>query len=404
MAGRASGDLNLEKPPYGSGEKTEPNWETIHDLNAACQRIFLILTIIYIVVFLSLGSWIVSDLIGNLQHPTAAWAVWLFMGLVQPLTFYGRKYECYLTGTGLIALSQRFTALFSIISTLSMVITLAIGAEIYVVIAIGQVVALASFIRAHYISKSARPGRYCDSVYGKFSPEIWKIAWPRAWRSSVGQVSLNGTASIATILLAKELPAAEGAKYLLALRFVSLVSQISNAPFYSKLPRLSLLRASGDLPNLIKLSQKGMFFSLHLFVLGVLGLGLLGPAIFSLLKKEVGFPSLELWLMMGAAIAFQRYGSMHLQIYSTTNTIVWHKVGGLSAGIMIILMVIFIPEIGGMALPASLLIGYGLIFAPWCTRLSLTSLGQGFWEYERKIGIPAFVILILGMSFLFWIE
>ena len=397
MAGKKSHELGLQGKNPASGEGNNgPNWETVQLLNQAGQRIFLILTLVYFLLLIGFGSWVVQDVVEGLQNPTHGWAAWIVMAISQPFAFLGKKYGCYLSGTGLIAINQRFTAVVSLLSAVAMVIALLFGGGIFTVILVGQLTALGSLFRARFLAVRTRPGRYRDSWFGGFSSEVWKVAWPSSWKSAIGQISLTGTTHLTVILFSKGVNPVEGAAYLLTLRLISTISQIANAPFYSKLPFLGRLRGAGDLSGLVKMAKRGMSLSSLVFVLGVLGLALVGPFLFEIFKKEVGFPPTDLWLAMGAAFSLQRFGAMHLQLYSTTNHIIWHWVGGITSVFLITLLAILIPEMGGMALPLSLALAYGLIFSPWSALLSYRSMRLNPWAFEKVVSAPSIALLTLG--------
>ena len=401
MAGKGPGELGIQGDKI-EGAKRDPNWNTVHLLNGAGQRIFLILATVYFFVLVTLGTWVVGDVVGGLSNPAAGWAAWGVMVIAQPLAFLGKKYGCYLSGTGLIAINQRFTALVSLLSTMVIVTALLLGAGIFVVILVGQLTAMASLLRLRFLAVRERQDRYWDSLFGKSSDDVWKVAWPSAWKSAIGHLSLTGATHLSVIIFSKGVDGLEGAAYLLTLRLISTISQVSNAPFYSKLPFLGRLRGEGDLGSFVKLAKRGMSFSMNVFVLGILGLAVAGPSLFEIFKKEVGFPPINLWLGMGVAFAMQRFGAMHLQLYTTTNHVVWHWVGGITAIPLLATLFIGIPMIGGMALPLALLLAYGFVYAPWSAVLSYRSLKMKFWDFERTVSIPSLVLLMMGLAFIYY--
>lgn len=400
MAGKGVHELGRQGAK-ANDTKSDPDWKNVELLNGAGQRIFLILALAYFLILATFGTWIVWDVIDGLNYPIYGLIAWAIMVISQPLSFLGKKYVCYLSGTGLVALNQRFTALVSLLSTTIMIIALLLGGGIFIVILVGQLAALGSLFRARYLANSARAGRYEDSWFGEFAPEVWAAAWPSSWKSAIGHLSLNGATHLSIILFSKGVNPVEGASYLLTLRLISTISQISNAPFYSKLPFLGRLRGAGDLPGLVRLAKRGMSLSMVVFVVGILGLAFAGPSVFEFFKKEVGFPPLDLWLTMGTAFALQRYGAMHLQIYTTTNHVIWHWIGGVTAIPIILVLALLLPIIGGMALPIALSLAYGLVYAPWSAVLSLRSIEQRFWKFEKTVSLPSFGILIGGIL---WIQ
>ncbi|MDC1206872.1 hypothetical protein N8Z81_04810 [Akkermansiaceae bacterium] len=267
MAGRKPHELGIQNWDRPNSD-ANPDWKTLAQLNQAGQRVFFRLGFLYLIILGGIGTWVVQDVVDGLANPQLGWAAWAVMVVVQPIVFVGKKYGCYLSGTGLIAINQRFAALVSFFSAAAMVTALFMGAGIFTVIVIGQLTALAAFFRGRILALKARPGKYLDSLLGStVSSEIWGVAWPSAWKSAIGQISLTGTTHLTVLLFSKGVDPVEGAAYLLTLRLVTTVSQIANAPFYSKLPFLGKLRGTGDLDEFRKLAIKGMSLASFVFVI-----------------------------------------------------------------------------------------------------------------------------------------
>ena len=74
------------------------------------------------------------------------------------------------------------------------------------------------------------------------------------------------------------------ASYLLALRIIHVISTISQAPFYTKLPMLARLRSQGDLGQQVQLAKRGMSISYWVYVLGFIAVGILADPFLILIK------------------------------------------------------------------------------------------------------------------------
>jgi O-antigen/teichoic acid export membrane protein len=124
--------------------------------------------------------------------------------------------------------------------------------------------------------------------------------------------------------------AAEVAAYFLALRVATLISQFCQAPFYSKLPRLAELQSAGNLVEQLRLTQRGMRVAYWVFALGAVAVALSADRVLHLIGSRTQFVSPGVWAVLALAYFAERFGAMHLQLYSLTNHIVWHIANGVS--------------------------------------------------------------------------
>jgi hypothetical protein len=98
----------------------------------------------------------------------------------------------------------------------------------------------------------------------------------------------------------------------------------------------------------------------------------------------------------------ERYGAMHIQLYSTTNHIIWHIANGVSGVIYLVVALVLFKQIGVYAFPVGTLAGY-LGFYCWYSAMhSYGAFDLKFWEFERSaMLIPLLVMVIyLGAALL----
>lgn len=114
-----------------------------------------------------------------------------------------------------------------------------------------------------------------------------------------------------------------------------------------------------------------------------------------LIGSNVEFPSSLIWCLLGLGIFFERYGAMHIQLYSTSNHIIWHIANGIGGIIMIIFSVVLFPLVDVLAFPIAILAGY-LGFYSWYAAIhSYREFKLSFWSFEKNVMIvPLCVALI----------
>lgn len=160
------------------------------------------------------------------------------------------------------------------------------------------------------------------------------------------------------------------AMYLLAVRLQQTLASMANAPFYSKIPTLARLWSKGEIDVIVQIARKAMSMTLWAFTLPIVFLGLLGPLILKLLESKTPFPSNEIWGLMAAAGFVERYGAMHLQLFSLSNKIVWHIANGITGVIFIVAAWLLFPIFYAPAIPLAMLCANIGFYAWYCSSLS----------------------------------
>jgi O-antigen/teichoic acid export membrane protein len=192
------------------------------------------------------------------------------------------------------------------------------------------------------------------------------------------------------------------ASYLLALRLMQTISQFSQAPFYSKLPLLAKLRSEGNLEQQVKVAKRGMLLAYWTYVAGFIGLGVLATPLLKLIGGNAEFVSPLLWCIMGLSMFAERYGAMHIQLYSTTNHIIWHIANGVSGIIYLVVALALFKQIGVYAFPVGTFAGYFGFYCWYSAMHSYRAFGLNFWKFERSVMfIPLLIMLIYLTGTLF---
>jgi hypothetical protein len=98
---------------------------------------------------------------------------------------------------------------------------------------------------------------------------------------------------------------------------------------------------------------------------------------------------------MGVAIFAERYGAMHLNLYSTTNHIISHVANGVAGVLFVAVSMGLASRAGVFAFPLGLLVG-NLGFYAWYSALhSYRAFHLRFWSFERGIVLPPLAIVLL---------
>jgi hypothetical protein len=219
-----------------------------------------------------------------------------------------------------------------------------------------------------------------------------RALWPAAWRSLLGVALIVGANQGGAIFYAQIGEPRTIAIYLLTLRLLETIAAVARTPFYARIPELVRLHAQGSTEQQLAVARTGMRFTYWLIVAGLLSASALGPAIFKALGSDVPFPPRTLWLALGCAYLLDRYGAMHLQLYSTTNRIVWHTAAGGYAVLYLVSLASTFDWLGIYTFPVAMLIGYAGWYCWYCAAHSYGAFGISPWRFERGLFLPPFAV------------
>ncbi len=361
------------------------------------QRVYALLALFYLLYFSLVSVLFAAPIATSLGELNKFIIAVSLIGVFQALGLFSRKYEVYLSGSGQLAQCQRVMAFVSIIVITFLFVAMYVGLDFYVLMVISQLNPLFRIIVLRRLIKSRGNSIYKDSIFGEADSKIWEVLWESSWRSGLGGFIGGAVVNFIPMAIAAFVDPRVGASYLVGIRVLSAISEFSNAPFYAHLPTMNNLRANGKIDILIKYAQKGVQRSLLVFNCAILFVTLIGANVLNKIKNEVDFPTGVLWFLMTLAFFTQRYGAMHLQVYTTTNKVVWHWVNLIDAIVAVILIVCLFDSLGIIAFPLSMIIASLISYLPISLKLSLNSLNQSWWAFEKRgVVLPIGVFLLIS--------
>jgi O-antigen/teichoic acid export membrane protein len=378
-----------------SADLAEPNWQTIENICSTMRAIYFRLTVISIFLLSTIGTWAMLRPISRMSDTKFAWIAWGVILLASSFTLLGNSYSSYLQGVNQIALLRRWEILTSLGAIATSIIVLLAGGGLLGLVIANQTWLILNILRNRWLCSTIENGRFQNFTHKKIDPIVFRSVWPSAWRSGLGVFMSYGLVQLSGVIYAQFGTASGVASYLLALRLMQMVSQFSQAPFYSKLPLLAKLRSEGNLEQQMKVAQRGMTLAYWSYVVGFISLGLLSTPLLKLIGSNAEFVNPLLWGIMGLSMFAERYGAMHIQLYSTTNHIIWHIANGVSGIIYLLVSLSLFKQIGVYAFPLGTLVGY-LGFYCWYSGIhSYRILGLKFWSFEKYILIPPLTCFLL---------
>lgn len=331
--------------------------------------------------------------------PQAAWAAWALVMATTGVAMWGGAYAAALQGMDKIALMRRWEVATGIGQIATSVLVLMLGGHLLALVAGYQAWAVVGALRNRWLLRSANPELFL--LPPSRQPEVMQVMWPPAWRSGLGVLMCQGLIQSSGLIYSQMASASEVAAYLLALRFIMTISQFSQAPFYSKLPRLAELQATGQQAEQLRIAQRGMRIAYWVFVAGALIVAVTAAPLLQALGSRTPFVSTGVWALLALALFAERFGAMHLQLYSLTNHIVWHIANGVSGVLMIVVAALAYHRLGELAFPAAMLVSYAGFYCFYSATLTRAAFNLSLLRFESRTAIPAAIALCIGLVFAF---
>lgn len=395
IAQATAGSRQLMIADRGVGHDFESSDKLIEQLVYLMKFIYLVMALVGIVLLSTMGSYFIYNAAKHemvAQTIYASWAIIIAVGFLQ---LYGFVFSNYLQGMNEVALVRRWEAITSLLGVFTGYIILFNGGSFLSVVVGTYVWNLISFIRNYWLCYRHDNILFKSFFSLHYSRDLFKACWPMVWKSGLGVLFSQGIVQMSSLVYVGRIETKTLAMYLLSLNLLFQLRNFAMAPFYSKIPMLAKLFAQGNMEEVRQLARKNMRWSHMAFVLGFIGLGLSAPWLLQRINSNSVFASPGLWCLMGVGFFVERYGAMHIQVYSLSNKIIWHLVNGVSGILILIFSIMTLPVMGVYAFPFGVLAGYTCFYAWYTARFSLRFLKVEFWNFELTVSLLPLLILLV---------
>jgi len=383
----------------------KPHWVLIWTLYTIFRKYYMVIALIFLVLLGSIGTLSLMNPISKINEQSDAWLAWGLLLITTTVRMYCGVYISVLEGLNKIIFLRTLDALSAIAAVISAFIVLYFFQP--------SLLNLVCCYQFWLLFNCLRDKRVTDKVFKAQSinkqdlflitPEDKKreILVPSVKTGFSSLFSL-GTNHATNIAMAQFTKASVLAPYLLAFRIVYMIRDLSMAPFYSKIPFLSQLRAKNKNEELLENARKGMLMSYLVFVLGVLACGFLFPIALKIFKSQTSFVDSKTWVLMGFAFMLHRYGAMHVQLQVVGNVIKSHIADGVSAGIYVVTLFLSYKYFGIAAIPVSLIVSYLSFYCWYAAWISIKTYKINLLKFEAKGFLLALAFFVVGSFFLIY--
>ncbi len=384
FGGAASLDQTIQgrpSPPNGG-----PNWDLLQSVSQTMAAVYNRLALGALAALLLLSPLFIRP-ISQVEQPEKAWIAWGIIILSFALGIRGYGYTSLLQGMNQIPLYRRWDTFMWLVVILASFILLVSGAGLLELVIVNQSYVVLAFFRNRLLAKKVIGAHFHLNFFGRIDPPIFSATWSRTWRSGLGVLMSYGLTQGSGMVYAQIGATENIAAYLLALRFAQNIAMFSGAPFYSKLPLLASLYAQGNKAAIVDTSSRSMRLSHWIFLAGIIIIGLFLPPLLLVTGSNAEFVSPLFWLLIGASYFTERFGAMHLQLYSTSNHIIWHVANGVTALIAVLTVWALYGLIGIYAFPLGYLVSNLGFYSWYSAKHSYREFQLDLTNFERKTSL-----------------
>ena len=377
------------------------NWALLERICSTMKVIYFRLGLMYSIALTMIGTAFLYHPISLLQNPSEGWTAWAIVIASSAITFWNAAYTSYLQGVNEISRFRRWETLVILLSIFSNFSVLLFNGNLWMLVLSSQVWSLVGTWVYYRLCCDVLDKRFQSFETKGIDKPVFEVVWRGAWRSGVGMAMSQGVVQLTGIFYAQVGNVKEVASYLFSLRFAQTITYFSQAPFYTKLPILASMRSGGKIVELLQIARRGMSLSYIVYALGFCITGLTVYPALSMIQSNVEFVQPDFWSLLAWAFFTERFGAMHLQLYTISNNVIWHIANGISGLLNIGFMIVLFQYAGVYAFPLSMLLS-NLLFYSWYTaRFSYKEYPRNFFSFERETSAIAFAVLSVYTLYVF---
>ncbi|MEO0487293.1 MAG: hypothetical protein AAF092_15415 [Pseudomonadota bacterium] len=373
----------------------EPNMRLYAQVWTAMGWTHVLLAVLTATFIAGLGLWSIPHLLRQSDMPQ--WEGYAALGLFvfgAMLRAYIGRHISFLFASGRIPLLRWTEAAYWGAAFTLTVATLALGGSLLQIAFVYQVsIALGLLVTAWLTRRDQKRQAGFDRAT-KFDFDILRQLWPAVWRSSLGMALFILATQGAGLYYARIGEPADVAAYLFAMSLMRPMIQFGQVPFITKLPMLAQLQASGDRATQLSIAARAMMLSNAVVCIMALGIAAALEVFVAIGIFDTPVPPV-LWAAISVTAIVERVGAMHLQLYSTTNHILWHWANGITAVLFVIFAALLLDNYGALAFPLAQLFATALFYTPFSMYWSYRAFSLPWPKFEaRASALPMAMIVI----------
>lgn len=387
------------------GGKRRPNWNLILAIKKKMDNVFLIVSIISISIITLIAVFFLNTPIERLDNPTNGYYLLVLILVILFFKINNNKCVALLQGLNEVALLRRWEGIIVILQISSSIIILlwtssfnllVINNQIWVLIGIARNIIIVKFVFNKNINEIE--SNYKETIIDK--KEFSKHVIVPSWKGGIGIMSSYGLNQFSSFLLINYLTENQLVVYLISFRFITIISEFSRAPFYSKLPLFAQYYQLNDRDKLLSVIRKSINTATLLAVVCCLGLLVFGDLMLKLVHSKVTHLDYILWFLLSINIILERLGAMHYQAHSLSNKVIWHKANIIYGIIFMGVAYLLIKDYGLYCMPIGMLCGNIFYYTYNGIKSSHEVFGYKLISFHSKVILYTVILIIINTIFL----
>lgn len=367
------------------------NLEKLASLFSTSYRIYLILSIIFILLFAPIGMAVMWNVMSLNDHDPFLWVAYGFTIASTFVDLQTIKWSAYMSGTKRVAELRRFGTIIGAVRIIGFTSLLFAKAG---VVGLSSFIFFEALFRNFYLRGRVVKWFKDNNIKVKnllyFDKGIFRSLWTATWRLGLTTWGNYFTVYGTSLIMSQVNNTSLMANFLFTQKILTFVQRISEAPFSANVPGIYMLIARKKIGEVKTEISKQLFLSVSMMIAGFLFIGLFGNEILGFLDVDIRFVPGMIYFVFALAIFLDSHATMQGTVYISTNHVPFLIPSLVSGFMMISVGFLVLPYYGLLGLVVvKLLVGMGM--NNWySTYLSLKLLSWRFIDYLRDISINGF--------------
>lgn len=340
-----SGAKELKKIGTNDSVLHEPDFSLMRDILITCKRVYLVISLFALLLMLTAGTCYIlyiSREIPGYNHIVA----WIIYSVSLYLNLYYNYYDSFLRGVGSIKQANQNRVFARLFQLVIMVLLLIIGMRI-----LGLAIASLSFgiifrfLGKYYFYNYKNIGKELNKIKspidGSKIKNLFFTVWFNAWRDGVVTLSIYLSSQASVILCSLYLSLTETGVYSVCLQIVNIVMSLSSTLYATYQPMIQSFWVKKDILNIRLIMARILIVYISSFLIGTLGVVLLGVPILHFIKPELIIP-IPLLLGLFFSMFILKYRDCFTSYLSCTNRLIYMPAFLSSSVLSILFSLIFL--------------------------------------------------------------
>ena len=331
-----SGASNLNKEGILEEQSNEISYALLFKLIKVTKNIYRRISVISLLLLASAGTWYMYGVTDGFTNVTNSLIIWSIFSLSTFFTIYYKYYDALLVGRGLVKESKQ-SILYSRLFNIVLIFALLLCGMGLMGVCISNL--LSPFVgrwlsHCFFFDKKTKERLIGFHSTEKEDKDVFNAIWHNAKKAGINFVGTYCTRQFGLFIAGLFLASPVIASYGLLMQLVSIISTISSTFLNTFQPQIISSRIEGDRNKTIKAFSCSIAVYYIVFIVGALGLVLLGPWALTIIRSNAVLPSMCI-VMIFLLISFLEEHHSNFAIFiSTGNTIPFVPAALISGGLI----------------------------------------------------------------------